>query len=47
MGGLSPNTYSRIVNYGANGWLGVIGIPLEYLDNTMKIIKDLTNKSNR
>ena len=47
MGGLSPNTYSRIVNYDANGWLGVIGGPLEYLDNTMKTIKDLANKSNK
>lgn len=47
MGGLSPNTYSRIVNYDANGWLGVIGGPLEYRDNTMKTIKDLANKSNK
>ena len=47
MGGLSPNTYSRIVNYETNGWLGVIGGPLEYLDNTMKTIKDLANKANK
>ena len=25
MGGFSPNTYSRIVNYDTNGWLGLIG----------------------
>jgi probable F420-dependent oxidoreductase len=47
LGGFSPNTYSRIVNYDANGWLGVIGGPLEYLDNTMKIIKDVANKKNK
>jgi probable F420-dependent oxidoreductase len=47
IGGLSPNTYLRIINYETNGWLGVIGGPLEYLDNTMKTIKDLANKSNK
>src|ERR687888_96040 len=31
MGGFSPNTFSRIVNYDTNGWLGLIGGPLEYL----------------
>src|SRR5918992_2487783 len=33
LGGFSPNTYSRIVNYDTNGWLGVVGGPLEYLEN--------------
>lgn len=47
MGGFSPNTYSRIVNYGANGWLGLIGGPLDYLDNTIKTIKDIANKANK
>ena len=47
MGGLSPNTFSRIVNYETNGWLGVIAGPLEYLDNTTKTMKDLANKSNK
>jgi probable F420-dependent oxidoreductase len=43
LGGFSPNTYSRIVNYDANGWLGLIGGPLEYLENTIDIkrIKDM------
>jgi probable F420-dependent oxidoreductase len=36
LGGFSTNTYSRIVNYDANGWLGVIAGPLEYLENTIK-----------
>jgi alkanesulfonate monooxygenase SsuD/methylene tetrahydromethanopterin reductase-like flavin-dependent oxidoreductase (luciferase family) len=47
MGGFSPNTFSRIVNYDANGWLGLIGGPLEYLDNTIKTIRDIANKSNK
>jgi probable F420-dependent oxidoreductase len=47
MGGFSANTHSRIVNYDANGWLGLIAGPLEYLDNTIKAIKDLANKANK
>ena len=47
LGGFSPNTYSRIVNYDTNGWLGLIPGPLEYLDNTIKTIKDIANKANK
>jgi probable F420-dependent oxidoreductase len=47
MGGFSPNTYSRIVNYDTNGWLGLIAGPLEYLDNTIKTIRDIANKANK
>jgi probable F420-dependent oxidoreductase len=47
LGGYSPNTYSRIVNYDTNGWLGVIAGPLDYLDNTIKTIKDIANKANK
>ncbi|MFL6456704.1 MAG: LLM class F420-dependent oxidoreductase [Nitrososphaeraceae archaeon] len=47
MGGVSPNTYSRIVNYDANGWLGVIAGPLEYLDSTIKTIRDIAHKANK
>jgi probable F420-dependent oxidoreductase len=47
LGGFSPNTYSRIVNYQANGWLGVTAGPLEYLENTIKTIKDMANKTNK
>jgi probable F420-dependent oxidoreductase len=47
LGGFSPNTYSRIVNYDTNGWLGLIAGPLEYLDNTIKTIKDIANKANK
>ena len=47
LGGFSPNTFSRIVNYDVNGWLAVVGGPLEYIDNTIKTIKDIANKSNK
>ena len=47
LGGFSPNTFSRIVNYDTNGWLAVVGGPLEYLDHTIKTIKDIANKANK
>ena len=47
LGGFSPNTFSRIVNYDTNGWLAVTAGPLEYLDNTIKNIKDIANKANK
>ncbi len=47
LGGFSTNTYSRIVNSEADGWLGVIAGPLEYLEDTIKTIKDIANKANK
>jgi len=47
IGGFSPNTFSRIVNYDTNGWLAVTAGPLEYLGNTIKKIKDIANKANK
>jgi probable F420-dependent oxidoreductase len=47
IGGFSPNTYTRIVNSGSNGLLGLIVGPLEYLENTIKTIKDAANKANK
>lgn len=47
LGGFSPNTFSRIVNYDTNGWLAVAGGPLEYIDNTINAIKDIAKKSNK
>jgi probable F420-dependent oxidoreductase len=47
LGGFSPNTFSRIVNYDTNGWLAVVGGPLEYIDNTIKAIKDIAKKANK
>ena len=47
LGGFSPNTFSRIVNYDTNGWLAVVGGPLEYIDNTINAIKDIAKKANK
>jgi hypothetical protein len=51
LGGFGPNTYSRIVNSGSNGWLGQVHHvqvgPLEYLENTIKTIKDIANRANK
>src|SRR5215216_5828788 len=47
LGGFSPNTYSRIVNYDTNGWLGLIGGSLEYLESVIKTIKDIANKASK
>jgi hypothetical protein len=38
---------SRIVNYDTNGRLGLIGGPLEYLDNTIVTIQNIANKTNK
>jgi probable F420-dependent oxidoreductase len=47
LGGFSPNTFSRIVNYDTHGWLAVVGGPLEYIDNTINAIKDIAKKANK
>ena len=47
LGGFSSNTFSRIVKYDINGWLGVVGGPLEYLENTIKAIKEQASKADK
>jgi probable F420-dependent oxidoreductase len=47
MGGFSPNTFKRIINYSTNGWLGLIVGPLEYLDNTIKSMHEMASKANK
>jgi probable F420-dependent oxidoreductase len=47
LGGFSPNTFARIVDNDASGWLGLIGGPLEYLEGTIKSIKDKANRANK
>jgi probable F420-dependent oxidoreductase len=47
LGGFSPRTFARIVKYDTNGWLGLIGGPLDYLENTMRAIKDKASKANK
>jgi probable F420-dependent oxidoreductase len=45
LGGFSPNTFSRIAKY-ANGWLGAVGGPLEYLASSIKMLRDKAIKVN-
>jgi probable F420-dependent oxidoreductase len=47
LGGFSPTMFSRIVKYDINGWLGVVGGPLEYIENSIKTIKEQANKANK
>ena len=47
MGGFSPNTFKRIINYITNGWLGLIVGPLEYLENTIKSMNEMASKANK
>jgi probable F420-dependent oxidoreductase len=47
LGGFSPRTFARVVKYDTNGWLGLIGGPLDYLENTIKAIKDKASKANK
>ncbi|MGH9909565.1 MAG: LLM class F420-dependent oxidoreductase [Nitrososphaerales archaeon] len=46
LGGFTPKTFSRIAKY-ANGWLGVVFGPLEYLDNSVKMLKDEAKRAGR
>jgi probable F420-dependent oxidoreductase len=47
LGGFSPNIFSRIVNYDTNGWLALVGGPLEYLENTLNDIREKANRANK
>ncbi|MGB7662505.1 MAG: TIGR03619 family F420-dependent LLM class oxidoreductase [Nitrososphaeraceae archaeon] len=47
LGGFSPHTFTRIIKYDTNGWLGGIGGPLEHLENAMKMIKENANSANK
>jgi probable F420-dependent oxidoreductase len=47
LGGFSPNTFSRIINCDLSGWLGVVGGPLEYTENTIKAIKEQASQANK
>lgn len=47
IGGFTPNTFSRIVNYDANGWLGVLFGPFDQLQSTINAIKELARKSKK
>jgi probable F420-dependent oxidoreductase len=47
LGGFSPKTFSRIVNY-ANGWIGVAGFgPLEQLEQVINGLKENAGKIDK
>ena len=47
LGGFSPKTFSRIVNY-ANGWIGVAGFgPLEQLDQLINGLREGARKADK
>jgi len=47
LGGFSPKTFSRIVNY-ANGWIGVAGFgPLEQLEQVISGLKENARKHDK
>jgi alkanesulfonate monooxygenase SsuD/methylene tetrahydromethanopterin reductase-like flavin-dependent oxidoreductase (luciferase family) len=47
LGGFTPNTFSRIIKYDLNGWLGVVGGPLEYIENSIKSIRGQASQVNK
>jgi probable F420-dependent oxidoreductase len=47
LGGFSPNTFSRIVNYDTNGWLGALGGPIDSIKNILNIIRENARKANK
>jgi len=47
LGGFTPNTFSRIIKYDLNGWLGVVGGHLEYIENNIKSIKGQASRVNK
>jgi probable F420-dependent oxidoreductase len=47
LGGLSPNTFSRVVNH-ANGWLPIAGFgPLEQLEQAISGLREASRKANK
>ena len=48
LGGFSPKTFSRIVKYDTNGWLGIGGFgPLDQLRNTVNSMKEIASNTNK
>jgi probable F420-dependent oxidoreductase len=49
LGGFIPKTLGRIVKYDANGWLPVIGGPLQldFIKNNMDAVRDEARKANK
>ncbi|HEY7082634.1 MAG TPA: TIGR03619 family F420-dependent LLM class oxidoreductase [Nitrososphaeraceae archaeon] len=47
LGGFSQAVFSRIIKYDLNGWLSVLAGPFEYLEKSIKTIKDLAKNANK
>ena len=47
LGGFSSNTFKRIVNFNLDGWLASVGGPLEYLDKSIKDLRDYAEKAKK
>jgi probable F420-dependent oxidoreductase len=47
LGGFSPNTFSRIIKYNLNGWLGAVRGSLEYIENGIKSIRGQASQVNK
>ena len=47
LGGFSSNTFKRIVNFDLDGWLATTGGPLEYLDKSIKDLRDYAEKAKK
>ena len=45
--GFSSNTFKRIVNFDLDGWLATVGGPLEYLDKSIKDLRDYAEKAKK
>ena len=47
LGGFNSNTFKRIVNFDLYGWLATVGGPLEYLDRSIKDLRDYAEKAKK
>jgi probable F420-dependent oxidoreductase len=46
LGGFSPAAFARVARY-CDGWIGVAGAPLEYVERSVQAIRDSTTKLGR
>ncbi len=47
LGGFTPNTFSRIIRYDLNGWIGILGGSFEYIENSIKSIRAQASQVNK
>jgi alkanesulfonate monooxygenase SsuD/methylene tetrahydromethanopterin reductase-like flavin-dependent oxidoreductase (luciferase family) len=46
LGGYAPTTFARVANH-ADGWLASLVGPLDFLRNSIKLLRDQASKANR